>query len=79
MARLDNTAQQAALDQAEAQVKAADALRAQTRRSSSRRDAIWSATRNSSDATRCRARRAEQAQTQVDTLVAQVTAQERQQ
>ncbi|MGA8707579.1 MAG: efflux RND transporter periplasmic adaptor subunit [Steroidobacteraceae bacterium] len=79
LARLDNTAQQAALDQAEAQLKAAVALRAQyqAQLEQARRDLVRNQELVDADAVSRQA--AEQAQTQVDTLVAQVTAQERQQ
>ncbi|HEV7986578.1 MAG TPA: efflux RND transporter periplasmic adaptor subunit [Steroidobacteraceae bacterium] len=79
LARLDDTAQRAALAQAQAQLKAATALRAQyqAQLAQARRDLK----RNQElvDADAVSRQTAEQAQTQVDTLVAQVTAQEKQQ
>ena len=78
LARLDDTAQQAALAQAQAQLKAAVALlrpvpgaaRAGATRSEAQRRTL--------DADAVSRQAAEQAQTQVDTLVAQVAAQEKQ-
>lgn len=79
LARLDDTAQQAALAQAEAQLQAATALRAQyqAQLEQARRDLL----RNQQlvDADAVSRQSAEQAQTQVDSLSAQVAAQEKQQ
>ncbi len=79
LARLDDTAQRAALDQAQAQLKAAVALSAQyqAQLEQARRDLVRN--RQLVDADAVSRQAAEQAQTQVDTLAAQVTAQEKQQ
>jgi RND family efflux transporter MFP subunit len=79
LARLDDTAQRAALAQAQAQLRAATALRAQyqAQLEQARRDLVRNQALVDADAVSRQA--AEQAQTQVDTLVAQLSAQEKQQ
>jgi RND family efflux transporter MFP subunit len=79
LARLDDTAQKAALAQAQAQFRAATALRAQDQAQleQARRDLVRNQELVDADAVSRQA--AEQAQTQVDALAAEVTAQERQQ
>ncbi|HEY3809414.1 MAG TPA: biotin/lipoyl-binding protein, partial [Steroidobacteraceae bacterium] len=79
LARLDDTAQKAALAQAQAQFRAATALRAQdqVQLEQARRDLVRNQELVDADAVSRQA--AEQAQTQVDALAAEVIAQERQQ
>lgn len=79
LARLDDTAQEAALAQAEAQLQAATALRVQyqAQLDQARRDLKRDQELVDVDAVSRQS--AEQAQTQVDSLAAQVTAQEKQQ
>jgi RND family efflux transporter MFP subunit len=79
LARLDDTAQKAALAQSQAQLRAATALRAQDQAQleQARRDLVRNQELLDADAVSRQA--AEQAQTQVDALAAEVTAQQRQQ
>jgi len=79
LARLEDTAQRAALGQAQAQLKAATALRAQyqAQLEQARRDLVRNQALVDADAVSKQA--AEQSQTQVDTLAAQLLAQEKQQ
>ncbi len=79
LARLDDTAQRAALAQAQAQARAATALRVQyqAQLEQARRDLVRDLALVDADAVSRQS--AEQAQTQVDTLAAQVEAQAKQQ
>lgn len=78
LARLDDTAQQAALSQAQAQLQAAIALRTQyqAQLDQARRDLVRNQELVNADAVSRQS--AEQAQTQVDSLAAQVLAQQKQ-